>query len=224
MANDSGTVVFVGVPDLVKITGRTRARFSQLVREMDAPNSVLPRQDALVNNRPMWRLDSIVARLENSGFPVSATEVQRLRRERSVPAATVPVGVAESAEALGITERAMRGRSESGITASVLYNLARDRVWDLNAVVADARGRGFGVDEAAVAKWRQSNGGPRYQMDHEGVATLKVRFSVLASSPSDATAQISAVVAGLDNLKNRVGTSISVSEATLESVDFSSNA
>jgi hypothetical protein len=180
MAIDASIVVFVGVPDIARITKRTRQRIAQLLNDQDRPNPVLPDSDALINGYPFWSLDSLLPALEAAGYPVVSAVVTQLRSERSVPAGTVPVGALEAVEVLGgIPTSTLASRVANKTVAKPLFALSRNNVWDMDELVIDARARGFAVDDNAVTKWRGRNGSGRPAMRE-----VELVFRVKASVPA----------------------------------------
>lgn len=180
MAIDADTVVFVGVPDIARITKRTRQRIAQLLNDQDRPNAVLPDSDALINGYPFWSLDLLLPLLRTSGYPVVSAVVAQLRSQRSVPRGTVPVGAAEAAEILGgIPTSTLTSRVASKTAARPLFTLSRNNVWDLDELIVDARSRRFRVDDDAVAKWRNRNGSGTPAM-REVEITVRIRAAVPA--------------------------------------------
>lgn len=180
MGIDADTVVFVGVPDIARITKRSRQRIAQLLDEQDRPDPVLPDSDALINGYPFWSLDSLLPCLRTAKYPITDAVLKQLGAERSIPRGTVPVGAVEAAEILGgLASSTLRTRIQNRSVAKPLFVLSRNNVWDLDELIVDARVRGFAVDENAVAKWRARNGSgtpPR----HEVQLVVTVRLSVPA--------------------------------------------
>lgn len=190
MARDADKVVFVGVPDLARLTGKTRQRFSQLLRQPQNPDSVLPVPYATVNGNPVWSFDSVRRSLAAAGYVLSTAVADELDTERAVPVGTVPVGTHEVAEILGgIPVSTVRSRVQDKVIARHLFTLARGMVWDLDELIADAKARGFNVDAGAASKWRVRNGGGHTPARREVAVAVKVIVNVSAGDEDSATQQ-----------------------------------
>ncbi|NUR63109.1 MAG: hypothetical protein HOV87_31300 [Catenulispora sp.] len=182
MDTDTNSVVFVGPVDLADITGKTRARFSQLSDQIGMPGALLTEGDALLNGRAIWRLDSIIPRLEAAGYTILQPKVAALRKARSVPSGTIPVGVAEAAEILAIDEKQFQGRATHGNAPLPCFRVGSKRAWDIAELVADAGTRGYPVDTAAEARWRQRNGGDHAPTVNRVVTMLRLDSAVTSAS------------------------------------------
>lgn len=181
MATGATTVVFVGLTDLARITGKTRQRFSQLQSGLGKAGSVLPEPDALINQSPAWALDSIAPALKSAKYSLDSEITAKIRTERAVPLGTVPVGAYEAAEVLGgIPLSTLHSRSQDQAIAKPLFVMARKVVWDMDELVLDARSRGFVVDDEAVVKWRNRNGGISQAPWREVEISLRVTTCVSA--------------------------------------------
>lgn len=181
MSEESGTVVFVSASDMAGLVHRTRQQLSNLVADLASgkPNSVLPATRIRINGNPAWLLDSVVPALVKAKYSVSESALRRLREERSVPAAAIPVGVTEAAEVLAVSADTLRKRSKRGRTAPELFRFGVEIVWDLDALVDDARRRGFAVNETAEAKWREVNR-PAALVRREVEVVARIKLSVPA--------------------------------------------
>ena len=180
MAIDVHTVVIVGAADIGRIVKRTRSRISKILQEQDRADPVLPDRNGVINRYPFWWLGSLLPSLETAGYAIDSAAVDRLRSEQSVSLGTVPVGAAEAAEVLGgISQSTLRSRSQSGAIAEPLFVMSRNKVWDMDELIIDARSRGFTVDEAAASKWRDRNGlatSPRREVE----VLVRIKASVSA--------------------------------------------
>lgn len=185
--SDSDTVVFVGVPDLAKIIVRTRARISQLHES----GGVLPKAEATVNGKPVWRLDSVIRPLKACGYDISAEAEASLRKTRSVPSNTVPVGVAEAAEVLGVPPHTMRRRADNKTTAPVLFMLGRERVWDLNILVAHAESLGHSVNLRAYQEILASSGDGAPAGLRQADVLVKIHATAAGTGDSDVAQAVS---------------------------------
>ncbi|MBS2531967.1 hypothetical protein KGQ20_04205 [Catenulispora sp. NF23] len=170
MAIDAKAVVFVGLPEIAKIVGLTRTRIHEIADNADSALRVLGKNDAVIGGRPAWLLSPLLARLVAAGYEPRDAVVAALREKRSVPAGSIPVGIAEAAEILRTSVETTRSRVEAGTSAAVLFKFGRDRALDLNELVAKAAERGHSIDHQAAQKWRQINSG--------GTAKLGVVASV----------------------------------------------
>lgn len=159
MAIGAETVVFVGLPEIARITGLTRTRIHEIADNPESAARVFGNRDAVIGGRPAWRLNPLLARLVAAGYQPQDAVVSALRKERSVPAGSIPLGIAEAAEVLNTSVETVRSRVEAGTAAAVLFKFGRDRALDLNEVVAKALARGHEVDYSAAERWRQANGG-----------------------------------------------------------------
>lgn len=180
MAVDAEAVVFVGLPDIARLTKLTPQRVRQLNQERERPNPVLPDPDALINGEPFWSLTTLVPRLEAAGYSINADVLKTLETERGVPRDTVPIGAVEAVEILGrIPMGTFQSRKRNKSIAQPLFTTAQISVWDLDELVASATERGFVVDEKAAATWRIRNGsgGP---VRREVERLVRVRLSVPA--------------------------------------------
>ncbi|WP_194923158.1 hypothetical protein [Catenulispora pinisilvae] len=180
MEDGNNTIVFVSASDLAALTNRTPQRISRLVadRENGFPNPVLPATSVSINGNPAWSLDTVVPALTRAGYTLSAPLIADLREKRSAPASTVPVGINEAAEALGISADTMRKRSKRGSAAPILFRFGREKVWDLDTLVATTLAHGMTVNDDAVSKWRERNGGATKLARREVVHVLVVRSTV----------------------------------------------
>lgn len=159
MGVNADTVVIVGAADIGRIVKRTRARISKMLQEQDRSDPRLPDRNGVINGYPFWWLGSLLPALDSAGYATDSAAIIQLRSKQTVPLGTVPVGGAEAAEVLGgISQSTLRSRAQGRAIAEPLFVMSRNKVWDMDELIVDARSRGFDVDEAAAAKWRAYNG------------------------------------------------------------------
>lgn len=182
MDTDIDTVVFVGVPDLVALTGLTKAYLNRIAKEAGAPEAKLPEPEALVNGKPTWTLDTALEAARNAGWTVDKSVVKKLKKARAARKGFVPVGTAEGAQALGLTVPAYRARQFKGTLAPPSFQLGSiAHVWDLNALLAKARAAGDPINEDAAAHWLERNGGDHVPGVNRVVTLLRVESAVTSA-------------------------------------------
>jgi hypothetical protein len=181
--SDSGTVVFVNASDLAALTNRSRQRISQLVIQPTGASTgeVLPPTRVRINGNPAWRLDRVAQALEQSGYTLLESVLAQLKNERAVSAATIPVGISEAANVLDIPAGTLRSRSTRGYVAAPLFRLGREKVWDLDSLIADTLSRGFSINDAAAARWREQNSDAAELATREVIQIIRIRATVPAA-------------------------------------------
>lgn len=180
MTSDANKVVFVGVPDLVELSGVSKSYMSRIAKSAGRPGAKLPRADALINAKPAWRLSEVLPVLDGEGYEISDVAIEALSSERAVSQGFVPVGTAEGAEVIGLTVPAFRARHYKGTLIPPAFHIGSlALVWDLNALVTYARANGDNVDEEALKRWCARNG-TGTPVQRQAVAVIRVAASIVS--------------------------------------------